>query len=197
MDEVLRVWIPFLPPSSNKIYEPVYVQGKPRGKRLSVSGRNFKIRAMAVIQKGGKLALLNLKENIPYELTLAVFLEKVENKGWGSGSADSRYAKIDVTNRVKLIEDTVADAVGIDDRHNFRISLEKHCDPDNPGIYVRLAKIPEEEVGLSKEAYEVRLQQSKPQRTRSAGTASWFSKSASRAGEKRIDRPDRRVDSSE
>ena len=42
----LRVWIPFLPPSSNKIYEPVWVQGKPRGKRLTQEARKFKIRAM-------------------------------------------------------------------------------------------------------------------------------------------------------
>jgi len=157
MNEVLRVWVPFLPPSSNKIYEPVYVRGKPRGKRLSDSGRRFKVRAMKIIQEGGRVAFLNLKEHIPYELTLAVFLEKIENKGWSSGNADSRYAKIDVTNRIKLIEDTVADAVGVDDRHNFRISLEKHCDPDHPGIYVMLSEIPEKEVGLTKEEYEVRL----------------------------------------
>jgi hypothetical protein len=191
MSEVLRVWIPFLPPSSNKIYEPVYVRGKPRGKRLSDSGRRFKVRAMKIIQEGGRAALLNLKENIPYELTLAVFLEKVENKSWTTGSTTSRYAKIDVTNRIKLIEDTVADAVGVDDRHNFRISLEKHCDPDNPGIYVFLSKIPEEEVGLKKEEYEVRLRRSKPQRVAIDSAATWFSRPPSRTGKERADRPDR------
>jgi len=175
MKETLRVWVPFLPPSSNKIYEPVWVKGKPRGKRLSDSGRRFKVRAMKVIQEGGRAALLSLKENVPYELTLAVFLEKVENKGWATSSTEYRYAKIDVTNRIKLIEDTVADAVGVDDRHNFRISLEKHCDPDHPGIYVILAEIPEKEVGLSKEEYEVRLRQPEPHRAGSVGSAAWFS----------------------
>jgi hypothetical protein len=196
MTEVLRVWVPFLPPSSNKIYEPVWVNGKPRGKRLSDSGRRFKIRAMKTIQEGGRAALLNLDENIPYELTLAVFLEKVENKGWATGAVDSRYTKVDVTNRIKLIEDTVADAVGVDDRHNFRISLEKHCDPDNPGIYVILAKVPEEEVGLTKEAYDVRLPKSEPHRAGSVGSATWFAVPTSRARDKRTDSRDRGQSSS-
>ena len=167
MSEVLRVWVPFLPPSSNKIYEPVWVRGKPMGKRLSTAGRRFKVRAMKVIQEGGRAALLNLKEHIPYELTLAVFLEKVENKGWASGAAENRYAKIDVTNRIKLIEDTVADAVGVDDRHNFKILLEKHCDPDYPGLYVILAEVSEKEVGLTKEQYEIRIRQ--PEHRRAGG----------------------------
>jgi hypothetical protein len=174
MKEVLRVWVPFLPPSSNKIYEPVWVRGKPMGKRLSTSGRRFKVRAMKVIQEGGRAALLNLKEHIPYELTLAVFLEKVENKGWGSGAADNRYAKIDVTNRIKLIEDTVADAVGVDDRHNFRLALEKHCDPNHPGIYVILTEVPEKEVGLTKEEYELRLRRPEPHRAGGVGSTAWF-----------------------
>ena len=181
MRGTLRVWIPFLPPSSNKIYEPVYVRGKPRGKRLSDSGRRFKIRAMKAIQEGGRAALLNLKEHIPYELTLAVFLEKVENKGWSGGGAGSRYAKIDVTNRIKLIEDTVADAVGVDDRHNFRIVLEKHCDPDHPGIYVFLSEIPEKEVGLNKEEYDrLRLRQPESHRAGNVGSATWFTGASSR-----------------
>lgn len=170
----IHIWVPFLPPSSNKIYEPVWVRGKPRGKRLSEAGRRFKIKAMKALQEGGRVALINLKEDIPYELRLAVFLEKIENKGWSDGKTSSRYAKIDVTNRIKLIEDTVAEAVGVDDRHNFRIHLEKHCDPDNPGIYVTLSAIPEEEVGLTKDAYEVRLRRHKPHRAGEVGSAAWF-----------------------
>lgn len=180
MTDKLHVWIPFLPPSSNKIYEPVWVRGKPRGKRLSDAGRRFKVRAMKTIQEGGRAALLNLKEHVPYELTLAIFLNKIENKGWVSKKTDSRYAKVDVTNRIKLIEDTVADAVGVDDRHNFRIYVEKHCDPDNPGIYVILREISEEDVGLSKDAYEVRLQRPKPHRAREISSAARFALPTSR-----------------
>jgi hypothetical protein len=125
---------------------------------------------MKVIQEGGRVALLNLKEHIPYELTLAVFLEKIENKGWSNGAAENRYAKIDVTNRIKLIEDTVADAVGVDDRHNFRLSLEKHCDPDHPGLYVILTEISEKEIGLTKEQYEIRLRRPEHHRIGDSGS---------------------------
>ena len=184
----LRVWIPFLPPSSNKIYEPVWVQGKPRGKRLSQEARKFKIRAMKVIQKEGRGALLNLKEDAPYVLTIAVFFEKIYNKGWPD-KAERRYKKVDATNRVKLIEDTAADGVGVDDRHNFRIVLEKHCDPDNPGLYVILRRVPEEEVGLTKEAYDsLQLRRSEPHR---AGGASPPERGADSTQRDRKERPDR------
>ena len=194
MKDLLRVWIPFLPPSSNKIYEPTWVRGKPRGKRLSGAGRRFKVRAMKVLQEGGRVALLDFKEHVPYELTLAVFLQKIKNKGWATGDADNRYTKVDITNRIKLIEDTVADAIGVDDRHNFRVSLEKHCDPDHPGIYVRLAKVQEKEVGLTKEAYEVRLRQPEPHRTGNVGSAAWFTGPSSGTGQNRTDRPNRGTD---
>jgi Holliday junction resolvase RusA-like endonuclease len=154
------VWIPFLPPSSNKIYEPVWVQGKPKGKRLTQSARKFKVRAMRVIQQEGRAALLHLKEHIPYELRIAIFFDKAFNKGWPK--TDFRYKKVDATNRIKLIEDTAADGVGVDDRHNFRIILEKHCDPDHPGMYVSLVEVPEEEVGLTKEQYD-QLQLRRPE----------------------------------
>lgn len=182
----LRVWIPFLPPSSNKIYEPVYVRGKPRGKRLSSAGRRFKIRAMKTLQEDGRAALINLPEDVPYELTLAIFLERVENKGWSVGKTD-RYKKVDITNRVKLVEDTVSEAVGVDDKHNFRIVVEKHCDPDEPGIYVVLSELSDKEVGLRKEEYVVRLRRPEPHRAGGIGSATWFANRASRSGKRRAD----------
>lgn len=190
----LRVWVPFLPPSSNKIYEPVWVQGKPRGKRLTTEGRKFKVRAMKVIQQDGRSALLNLKPDVPYVLTIVIFFDKVFNKGWPS-KAESRYKKVDATNRVKLIEDTAADGVGVDDRHNFRIVLEKHCDPDNPGLYVILSRVPEEEVGLTKEAYDqrtrLRLQRPEPHRAGGAGAESRGTDGTQRDRQRGTGGPDR------
>jgi hypothetical protein len=181
MMNALRVWVPFLPPSSNKIYEPVWVRGKPKGKRLTTTARRFKNRAMQVIQQDGHAILLDMEEHVPYELIISIFFEKVCNKGWPK-AAKSRYEKVDATNRVKLIEDTVAAGVGVDDRHNFRIVLEKHCDPNNPGLYVMLRRVPEEEVGLTKEEYDgLRLQQSEPHRAGRIGTASWFTKRTPRS----------------
>jgi Holliday junction resolvase RusA-like endonuclease len=191
VSQVLQVWIPFLPPSSNKIYEPVWVQGKPRGKRLSKEGGKFKFRAMRVMQQDGRVAFLNLEEHVPYELTIAVFFKKIYNAGWPE-KAKNKYEKVDATNRIKLIEDTVADAVGLDDRHNFRIIVEKHCEPDNPGIYVMLRRIPEEEVGLTRREYDaIRLQQPESDRVVRAGSAAWFNKRTSGHRTERSDLPQR------
>lgn len=143
----LKVWVDKLPPSSNKIY--VNIPGK--GRFLSPQATAFKVYAMRIIQQQGRVSFLGLKENVPYELRLAVFFDQVE---YLKSSKGSRYKRIDLSNQVKLIEDTVAAATGIDDAHNFRLVLEKHCDPKNPGMYVTLCPISEDRVGLTKEQYD-------------------------------------------
>jgi len=173
MSELL-VWVPHLPPSSNQIYIK-HPTGK--GRILSDKARAFKVKAMRTIQKEGRVAFMHLRQNVPYELTLAVFFEEVEVK---KSTVGARYKKIDLSNQVKLIEDTTAEAVGLDDSHNFRVRLEKHCDPKNPGIYVRLREIPEEEVGLTKEAYDARLRSDERVRTRGPLLAERFLRGASR-----------------
>jgi Holliday junction resolvase RusA-like endonuclease len=156
---VFSVWVPCLPPSSNQIYIR-HPQGK--GRILSDQARTFKIKAMNAIQREAKPVILQLKQNVPYELQLAVFFAQVEVK---QSSVGSRYKKMDLSNVVKLIEDTVATAVGVDDCHNFRLVLEKHCDPQNPGIQVTLREVPESEVGLSKESFDaLQLRRSKQNR---------------------------------
>lgn len=160
MNTLLNIWVPYLPPSSNRIYIR-HPTGK--GRILSSEARTFQIRAMQEIQKHGRLVFMHLKHNIPYELRLAIFLEKVEN---ATSEAGNRFKKVDLSNRVKLIEDVVAKAIGLGDEHNFKMILEKHCDPDHPGLYVELGTIPEDEVGLTKESYDkLRLRSTERQRT--------------------------------
>lgn len=164
MSYLLDVWIPFLPPSSNQIYTKRHGGGR----QLSTAARMFKVRAMKTIQQECRVAFLNIKRNVPYELRVAVFFEKVINKGYQKSTQD-RYTKIDVSNRLKLIEDVVAWALDLDDPHNFRIIMEKQCDPDNPGLYVTLTELPETEVGLTKENYDrLRLRHTERDRTRSS-----------------------------
>jgi hypothetical protein len=149
----INIWVPYLPPSSNKIYIR-HPTGK--GKILSPDARKFKIDAMRTIQQSGRVGFINFNKNVPYELKLAIFLDTIENK---DSKVGERYKQIDLSNRVKLIEDTVAEATGIDDRHNFRMTLEKHCDPENRGIYVSFGPIAEDRVGLTKEQYEIQRDQ--------------------------------------
>jgi Holliday junction resolvase RusA-like endonuclease len=188
MEPLFRVWVPELPPSSNKIYTK-HPMGK--GRILSPRARRFKIRAMQAIQEGARVALMKLEQNVPYRLHLAIFFEQVENK---TSSVGARYKKMDLTNRVKLIEDTVSEAVGVDDSHNFIAIQEKHCDPDHPGLYVTLSRVPEEEVGLTKEAYDRKIQLQRPQPDRAGGTST-LSRLLGRSSRSRTNhphRPDRR-----
>jgi hypothetical protein len=145
----LRVWVDKLPPSSNTIYIQ-HPQG--HGRVLSSQARAFKVYAMRAIQQEGRAAFLGFKSNVPYELQLAVFFDQVE---YVKSSKGSRYKRIDLSNQVKLIEDTVAEATGIGDEHNFRLVLEKHCDPECPGMYVTLRPIDESRVGLTKKEYDL------------------------------------------
>lgn len=126
---------------------------------LSQKARTFKVRAMQTIQKDGRVALLSLKHDVPYELKLTIFFEAVLN----SAQAASKFKKIDIGNRLKLIEDTVSEALDLDDSHNFRVVLEKHCDPETPGLYVDLKEVAESEVGLTKEAYDGRNRLPRPE----------------------------------
>jgi len=157
---MLDVWIPFMPPTSNRIYRSFIKNGRIEV-RLSDDAKRFKARAMQVIQQKGRTFLLQLQPNIPYELKVVVFFEELFNSGWPK-KTENRYKRTDLSNRIKLIEDTVASAVGLDDSHNFRLTLEKQCDPQHPGLYVYLRETPETEVGLTKEAYD-QLRSRQPQ----------------------------------
>lgn len=145
---LLKVWIPFLPPSSNNIYI-THPQGK--GRILSTQARTFKVKAMRVVQQEGRVAFLKLDRNVPYELRISVFFDQVE---YAKSTKGNRYKRIDLSNQIKLIEDTVAEATGIGDEHNFRLVLDKHCDPENSGMYVQLNRIKENKVGLTKKKYD-------------------------------------------
>ncbi len=172
----LRVWIPGLPPSSNKIYEssPRKIHGKwMHIQHLSTRARTYKRRAIQVIQRDGDALFDTPAENVPYRLELVVFLERVVNKSYPK-STKSKYKKIDLSNHAKLIEDAVATAIGLDDRHNFKVSMEKQCDPEDPGILIILEPIPEEEVGLTRKEYDVRLRQNKQDRTGGTGSSMRF-----------------------
>ena len=69
------------------------------------------------------------------------------NTTFGNGTknaAITRYKKMDVQNRIKLVTDAVAKAIGIDDSLNFREIHDKvNCNlvGGNPGICIRLKKV--------------------------------------------------------
>ena len=130
----LTVWIDMLPPTQNHAYanKPlVKVRGKMvgGGRRLTEEGKNFKMeatdsiaKAIASLPDGGK----SIVPNKPYLVSFTfVFLPlELFNKGYPK-KTKNRYKRVDTLNRGKLLEDALADALGFDDSHNFKVDLEK------------------------------------------------------------------------
>ena len=145
----LRVVIPFLPPSSNNIYKNI----PGRGRMLSSAASQFQLRSMRIIQQEGRAALLKLAQDVPYQLELIFYFDAIENAGWyetwtrggktGERKAATRFKRMDLSNRIKLLEDVVAKAIGLDDSHTFRLVVEKKLDAKNPRVEVGLTRLPE------------------------------------------------------
>jgi len=124
MRNILQVTYPELPPTSNRLYF--------RGTMLTAVAKRYgESFAMFMAQKHGADILEMDRESI-YALHLRFFFKKLENAGWNdpkcppSRRPKSRYKKIDLSNRIKLLEDCVRDALDIDDSQTFAASQEKH-----------------------------------------------------------------------
>lgn len=115
------VVLPFLPPSSNHIY----VNGRGgKGRFLSSEAKTFKLRAVSHIQANCLAQISRLDREAIYRVWYAFFFEPEDllNKSFGSGkkeAAKSRYKRMDVENRLKLVADSLATAIGIDDCQFF------------------------------------------------------------------------------
>lgn len=120
------VVLPFLPPSSNNIY----VGNGKGGRFLSPEAKKFKTRAVSTIQTQCLAAIGRLDRGGVYRAWYVFYFppEELINKTFGSGAktaAVSRYKKMDVENRSKLVSDALATAIGIDDCQFFEVGLSK------------------------------------------------------------------------
>lgn len=110
----------FLPPSSNHIY----VSGRGGGRFLSAQAKKFKLRAISHIQSTCLAKITNLDRSAIYSVWYNFFFptDSLINKTFGQkkkNSAESRYKRMDVENRIKLVADSLATAIGIDDCQFF------------------------------------------------------------------------------
>ncbi|MCA8936527.1 MAG: RusA family crossover junction endodeoxyribonuclease [Planctomycetes bacterium] len=107
-----RIRLPFLPPSVNKLFSTVRDPATGVLKRvLSQKARRIRRLITALIDREMNPALI-------YELHLDIHMPCFTKKG--------SVRKVDLTNRVKFIEDCVCGALGIDDSHIFRVVMNKH-----------------------------------------------------------------------
>lgn len=123
-----------LPPTSNKIYF--------RGTILTKVAREYAERFSYHVTREHLAAISQMDQNALYELHLHFYFETVLNETYNnpkvkpSKRAKTRYKKFDLNNRIKLIEDCIRDALGIDDSHTFESHHKKMQDPLRPRVEV-------------------------------------------------------------
>lgn len=126
-----------LPPSSNKIYF--------RGTILKKEAREYAERFSYHITREYLHLINQVDPQAIYSISLFFYFESLLNETYGDlripekKRAKTRYKKLDLSNRVKLVEDCARDAIGVDDSHTFEMLTVKAVDRANPRveIYVR------------------------------------------------------------
>ena len=121
--------LPWLPPTDNNAYENIPVRmfrGKHvgGGRRLSEEGRTFKVELTNYLARTYIQELREFKKNTRYVVWCIFYFDALVNKGWPN-KTDTRYKKIDATNRSKLMLDTIAELTGCDDSTYFDVVFSK------------------------------------------------------------------------
>jgi hypothetical protein len=120
---VIKLQLPYLPPSINSVYMHIR-KGKKLLRVLTPEGRKFKKEATAHLAKKYPLALVMLKKNKPFTIFMRFTVTNLENLGWVKGTS-GRYKHHDASNRIKVLEDVLVDISGVDDEHFTLVACQK------------------------------------------------------------------------
>lgn len=127
---------PELPPTSNKIYF--------RGTILTKKARNY-AEQFAYYMVSNYIDVINnftLGPNAILKLDLDFYFPNLINKTYNDKLIDKQkraktwYKKIDLSNRIKLLEDCIRDALAIDDSRTFEMKQRKFHEPLNPRVEI-------------------------------------------------------------
>lgn len=135
-----------LPPSANKIYF--------RGTILTTIARKYAEDFAKYAAQNHLAEIGQMNPNGVYACHLRFYFETLLNASFNnprvppSKRAKTRYKKLDLDNRIKLLTDCVRDAIGIDDSHIFAASQEKHQDPSHPRVEITVQEISPELFGV-------------------------------------------------
>ncbi len=131
---MLHVIYPELPPSSNRIYF--------RGTSLTAKARQYAERFAQFMAQKHLPEIMKLDPLALYEITLDFYFETVVNSTYKNPKvtpakqAKDRYKRFDLSNRIKLLEDCIRDALGIDDSYTFELHQRKFHDPLRPRVEI-------------------------------------------------------------
>jgi hypothetical protein len=117
------IYVPLigLPPSVNEAYYPV--SAKVKGvtvvmQKLTKKGERYKNETASTFSREYPTEMNLIRPNHVLGWAAVLDMPKVLNKTWPK-TAENRHKKVDASNRVKLLEDCLAKALGIDDSDFF------------------------------------------------------------------------------
>ncbi len=117
---MIRLEFQNIPPSTNT----AYYNRRGGGRGLTDEGASYKAGIMMDAHRFYMSQIATLKKNEPYGMIVRVHAD-VETKGWRKTGAGTRYKKFDASNRIKLLEDALCEAAGIDDSQFMGVYIEK------------------------------------------------------------------------
>lgn len=162
----LNIWYPVLPPTSNKIYF--------KGTRLTDAARTYREQFRQYVQQyyghqltelvepndkvadpnSGKLIDFRTRDpNLIFQLDLYFYMDW--RTSWSddtvppSRKARFRFAKVDLSNRIKLLEDCFKYATDIDDSLTFA-STQRKVQADQEGVMLDYYVVPVESFGFTR-----------------------------------------------
>lgn len=130
---IVFIQIDKLPPTANQMY--TVVGGR---KILSPEARKYKNRLKTSLAKE-MLDYRPFSKDDALRLYIDICMPNMLNKGFPK-KAKTKFRKIDVSNRVKLIEDTICEVLTIDDSQIVSLGVTKWHEESY--IYLKLEKIP-------------------------------------------------------
>jgi Holliday junction resolvase RusA-like endonuclease len=124
-----------VPPSLNHCYRTL-----PNGGRaLSSQAKSYKEKTILQIRLQVASLDLSLFHREPELEAVYHFYFAPEDVYTTTKKAESGYKRTDLSNRIKLLEDCICEAVGFDDRLFFQITLLKKVAPPGEKPHVRVA----------------------------------------------------------
>jgi Holliday junction resolvase RusA-like endonuclease len=144
---VITFFYPEIPPPVNKIY-----YNRPgAGRGLTARAREYKNRYRdALLQHILHCENYDpslIENHRPYYINLVFFMSGLMTAGWPK-KAKNRFKKLDVDNLVKLLVDSISEAIGVDDRCNLSVSSTKVPVPQHAsveeGVFLDIRRLPDD-----------------------------------------------------
>tara|TARA_Y100001937_G_C6947226_1_gene253015 strand:+ start:98 stop:547 length:450 start_codon:yes stop_codon:yes gene_type:complete len=142
-----------LPPSENKIRVIRVIGRRPAGMAYTKEASNYKKDFKAHVLKQYASEVVNFAKEHKYDSVYKVHIKlyfnknQIVNKGWPK--TKTYFKKMDVGNRRKLLEDCLAEALGIDDMYTFDLRMTKLSSLyDNPLVSISINRVDKKDYGL-------------------------------------------------